>query len=169
VRAGTNRPTTTTTTKEPEMTATMTPAPSTSTTNNESTSSKSSRRSQWRSGLAAGACAAVATAVIAAVASAAGVSLEIDGEAIPAVGFAQLTLVCSVVGIMIARSLGKRASRPRSTFTRTTVVLTAVSVVPDLIAAASAGTKATLILTHLVAAAIVIPALSRRLSEGATR
>ncbi len=51
----------------------------------------------------------------------------------------------------------------------TTVVLTALSVVPDVILSASAATKATLILTHLVAAAIVIPALSSRLSEHGTR
>ncbi len=145
------------------MTATMTSVPSrTSTT----TTNAASRRFLWRSGLAAGVVAAAATAAVAAVAHAAGVSLETaPGEAIPVLGFAQLTLVCTVIGIVIARTLGRRASRPRSTFTHTTVVLTALSLVPDITLSAAASTKVTLMLTHLVAAAIVIPTLCARLPE----
>ena len=47
---------------------------------------------------------------------------------------------------------------------RTTVVLTALSLVPDAIADAATATKALLMVTHLVAAAIVIPAVARRLA-----
>lgn len=52
---------------------------------------------------------------------------------------------------------------------KTTIVLTALSVVPDVILSTDAASKLTLILAHLVAAAIVIPALSSRLAEKGTR
>ena len=68
--------------------------------------------------------------------------------------------MCTAVGVLIARTLGRRARRPRSTFVRTTIVLTALSIVPDVILSAAISTKVTLVLTHLVAAAIVIPALA---------
>ena len=88
------------------------------------------------------------------------------GEAIPVLGFGQLTLMCTAVGVLIARTLGRRARRPRSTFVRTTIVLTALSIVPDVILSAATSTSHP-VLTHLVAAAIVIPALARRLPERA--
>jgi hypothetical protein len=48
---------------------------------------------------------------------------------------------------------------------RTTVALTALSLIPDAIADAAVETKGLLMLTHLVAAAIVIPALASRLAD----
>ena len=56
------------------------------------------------------------------------------------------------------------ARRPLTTFVRTTIVLTVLSLVPDVLADASVTTKVLLMLTHVVAAAIVIPAVARRLS-----
>jgi hypothetical protein len=44
------------------------------------------------------------------------------------------------------------------------VALTALSLAPDVLADAAPATKALLMLTHLVAAAIVIPAVARRLT-----
>ncbi len=123
----------------------------------------------WRPGMIAGLAAAAATTAVAAVAHACGVSLETaPGEAIPVIGFGQLTLFFTVIGIVLARTIGRRARHPRSTFTRTTVALTALSLVPDVTLSAGASTKITLILTHLVAAAVVIPALSSRLPERGT-
>jgi hypothetical protein len=146
------------------MTATITPAAPSTTSKSRSTTTPS----LWKTGLGAGLAAAAATVAVAAVAHAAGVSLETaPGEAIPVYAFGQLTLFFTLVGVVIARTMGRRAACPRSTFVRTTVVLTALSIVPDLILSAAAGTKATVILTHLVAAAIVVPALSSRLPEGA--
>jgi hypothetical protein len=84
-------------------------------------------------------------------------------------GFGQLTLLFTAVAVLMARVIGRRARRPRSTFVWTTIVLTALSVVPDLVLSAAAATKVTLVLTHLVAAAIVIPALSSRLPQRGTR
>jgi peptidoglycan/LPS O-acetylase OafA/YrhL len=136
------------------MTATLTPSAT------PSTAATAGTRSLWRTGLRAGACAAAATVAIAATAGAAGVSLDTaPGEAIPLYAFAQLTLVFTVVGILIARAIGRRSSNPRTTLLRVTVALTALSLVPDAILSAGVATKATLMLTHLVAAAIVIPAL----------
>jgi len=115
-------------------------------------------------GLTAAAVAAVATATIAAAGEFAGISLGVNGTAIPVSGFAVLTVICSVVGLVVALMLARSARRPRTAFVRATIVLTALSLVPDVLADASAATKVLLTLTHLVAAAIVIPAIARRLS-----
>jgi peptidoglycan/LPS O-acetylase OafA/YrhL len=118
-----------------------------------------------RTGVAAGAVASVATFATAAVAQATDVSLKVSGEAIPLVGFAQLTFVAAIVGTILAVVLSRRASRPQHTFIVTTLALTALSIVPDVLADAQSATRFTLALTHLVAAAIVIPALASRLSD----
>jgi hypothetical protein len=124
----------------------------------------------WRAGLAAGLVAAAATVAVAGVAHAAGVSLETaPGQAIPVLGFGQLTLFFTAIGVLIAKGIRRRARQPRSTFARTTVALTALSVVPDMVISAGVSTKMTLVVTHLVAAAIVIPTLCARLPEASTR
>ena len=116
------------------------------------------------SGLAATAVATAATMTVAAAGHAAGVSLDMAGEPIPVTGFGVLTAVFSLIGVVLAAVLAGRARSPRTAFVRTTVVLTALSLVPDAIADAASATKALLMVTHLVAAAIVIPAVARRLS-----
>jgi xanthine/uracil permease len=116
-------------------------------------------------GVAAAAVASVATMTVAAVGHAAGISLDVSGAPIPVGGFGTLTAVFSLVGLVLAVVLSRTARHPRRAFLRTTVVLTALSLVPDVIADAEPATKALLMLTHLVAAAIVIPAVGRRLGE----
>ena len=115
-------------------------------------------------GLGATAAATVATPIVAAAGLAAGISLDVGGAPIPVPGFATLTAFFSLVGVALAVVLARFARHPRSTFARTTVVLTALSLVPDAIVEAAVPTKALLMLTHLVAAAIVIPAVARRLA-----
>jgi hypothetical protein len=115
-------------------------------------------------GLVATAAASVATPIVAAAGHAAGISLEIGGAPIPVVGFGTLTAFFSLVGVVLAVVLARLARHPRSAFVRTTVVLTALSLVPDVIVDAAVPTKALLMLTHLVAAAIVVPAVARRLT-----
>jgi hypothetical protein len=115
-------------------------------------------------GLTAAAVAAAATATVAAAGESAGISLVVGGTPIPVSGFAVLTVICSVVGLVLALVLARSARRPRTAFVRTTIVLTALSLVPDVLADSSAATKMLLMLTHVVAAAIVIPAIARRLS-----
>lgn len=119
----------------------------------------------WKHGVAAAVAASVATTVIAAVASAAGVTFAgPDGSAIPLLGFAQLTMIFSLIAVGIAAVLARRARHPRSTFVRTCVVLLVLSVVPDVTFGFDVASAAVLIVTHVVAAAIVVPVLARRLA-----
>ena len=115
-----------------------------------------------QTGGATTAAAGIATSAVAAAGSAAGISLDVSGAPIPVSGFAVLTVLCSLVGLALAAVLARRARHPRSTFVRTTVVLTAPSLVPDLVVDAAPATKVLLMVTHLVAAVIVVPALARR-------
>jgi uncharacterized membrane protein YoaK (UPF0700 family) len=87
------------------------------------------------------------------------------GTRIPIAAFAQLTLVFSLVGVGIAAIIARRARRPRPTFVRTAVALTALSFVPDLTFGFNTGSAATLITLHTVAAAIVVPTLAGRLAR----
>ncbi len=118
-----------------------------------------------RTGLIAGLAAAVATTAIAAGARALDVPMAIDGKVIPLLAFAQLTLFATIIGTGLAAVVSRHARRARRTFVTVTIALTIVSVVPDLMVNASTATKITLALSHLVAAAIVIPALAGRLAE----
>jgi hypothetical protein len=132
----------------------------------ESTTGSAGPRSLWRTGALAGGVAAAATVAVAGAARGLGIPVETaPGTAIPILGFAQLTLFFTAVGVVLARALARRADRPRSTFVATTVVLTALSFVPDVLLSTDAASKLTLVTTHLVAAAIVIPALAARLAE----
>jgi hypothetical protein len=134
------------------------------TTTETTTGAPARMRSLLVAGAAATAVASVATSLVAAAGQAAGISLDIAGEPIPVAGFASLTAIFSLVGLVLAAVLRRFAARPRRAFVRTTVALTALSLVPDVIADAAVSTKLLLMLTHLVAAAIVIPAVARRLS-----
>jgi hypothetical protein len=128
------------------------------------TTDTTARRPLAKAGVAAAVVASVATVTVASLAHAAGVSLDIAGEQIPLLGFANLTFVLSLVGLAIASVMTRRAAHPRSLFLRTTAALLLLSFVPDLSADAAVSTKLTLMLTHVVAAAIVVPVLARRLA-----
>jgi len=124
------------------------------------------RRTVWKHGLGIAALASVATTALAALASAAGVSFAgPTGESIPLLGFAQLTFVFSMLGVGMAAVMARTARRPRSTFVRTTVVLTALSCVPDVTFGFDVVSALTLIALHVVAAVIVIPVLAKRLAD----
>jgi hypothetical protein len=136
----------------------------TSTTVHRTRTAGSRTRALAGTGVAAAAAASAATMIVAAGGRAAGVSLDVSGAPIPISGFGVLTAVFSMVGLVLAVVLSRTARSPRRAFVRTTVVLTALSLVPDVIADAAPATKALLMLTHLIAAAIVIPAIARRLA-----
>ena len=124
------------------------------------------RQPVWKHGVVAAVVASVATTVLATISSAAGVSFaDSTGASIPIAGFAQLTLIFSLVGVGIAAVMARRARRPRATFVRTAVALTALSFVPDLTFGFDSSSAATLITLHTVAAAIVVPTLARRLAR----
>lgn len=119
--------------------------------------------------LGAGAVATLAamavTTLAAALARSAGVVLEVPdgGETIPLSGIAFVTGLFSTVGVLLAAALLRWSGRPVGRFVRTTVALTAVSLLPPLLVGASAPTAAALVGLHLVAAAVMIPSLARSL------
>ena len=149
--------------EEPDMSTTMqVPTPTTP----SASAPTLERQPVWKHGVAAAVVAATATTVLASVASAAGVSFaDSTGASIPLAAFAQLTLVFSLVGVGAAAVMARKVRRPRPTFVRTAVVLTALSFVPDLTFGFDAGSAATLITLHVLAAAIVVPTLAGRLAR----
>ena len=119
-----------------------------------------STRRLVRTGALAGALAAVCTSGVAAIASVADVSLEVDGEAIPIPAFAWWTIIGAALGVVLARLL-----RQRRRFVVVTTVAVGLSLIPAIAAPDATSTKAVLVGSHLLAAAIVIPALSRQLGS----
>ena len=118
-------------------------------------------RSLRRQTVTSGAVAAAATTAVAAVAHALGVSFAIDGEMIPLAGFAQLTFAGAVIGGLLLAVLVRRSAAPRHRFLQVTTVLTALSCVPSLAWPDDVATKLTLVLLHVLAAVIIVPALAR--------
>ena len=116
-------------------------------------------------GLVAALAAMAVTTLVAALAQAVGVDFEIpdDGETIPLSGFAVLTGVFSVVGIVIAAALLRWSGRPAGRFVWTAVSLTAISLVPPLLSGANTATTTALLGLHLIPAAVMIPTLTRSL------
>jgi hypothetical protein len=112
-------------------------------------------RVSWRSGLVTVGVTAIAVTLLAVVLRVAGLGLEVGGEPVPALGFAQMVALGGVVGIVLAR----RSSR--TAFLRATVVLTALSCVPSIALGDTLGDRLGLVLTHVVAAAIIVPRLAR--------
>ena len=108
----------------------------------------------------------VATTLSAALAQTLGVDFEVPdgGEPIPLAGFAVVTGFFSVVGVLLAAALGRWSTRPAERFVRTAVPLTApLSMVPPFLVGAGAATVAALVALHLIAAAVMIPTMTRLL------
>lgn len=122
-------------------------------------STQPSARRLVRSGALAGAVAAICTTVVAAIARAADVSLDINATAIPIAAFAWWTIIGAAVGVVLARLL-----RERRRFVVVTTVAAGLSLIPAIAAPDDTATKAVLVATHLIAAAIIIPTLGRRLT-----
>jgi hypothetical protein len=116
-------------------------------------------------GLTATVAAMAATTLSAALFKAVGVDFEIPGggEAIPLPAFAFVTGVFSTVGVLIAAALLRWSAQPAVRFVRTTVSLTAISLVPPFLVGADTASIAALVGLHLVAAAVMIPTLARAL------
>ena len=129
----------------------------------------------WRglvvTGLLATLAAVVATTLVAALALAVGVELEVsDGrETIPLSGIAFVTGFFSTLGVVIAAVLLRWSARPAEQFVRTAVTLTVISLVPPFLSGAAPATVITLVGLHLVAAAVMIPALSGGLRTRSAR
>ncbi|MEU6137668.1 DUF6069 family protein [Nocardioides sp. NPDC047086] len=121
----------------------------------------------WPRGLVAAAGAAVVTTLIAVVAKAAGVDFGSSVGDVPLLAFPLLTVYCSLIGIIIAEVMIRVAAMPRSTFQITMIVLTGLSLVPDVLPffEFDLAFVGVLCLTHVVAAAIVVPMIARRMEE----
>ena len=118
-------------------------------------STQPSTRRLVRSGALAGALAAVGTTIV----RAADVSLDINATAIPIPVFAWWTIIGAALGVVLARLL-----RERRRFVVVTTVAAGLSLIPAIAAPDDTATKAVLVGTHLLAAAIIIPTLSQRLT-----
>jgi hypothetical protein len=120
-----------------------------------------SARSLRRTTVVAGLVAAAVTTAAAAAVHAAGVSFEVGGEMIPLMGFAQMTFLGAVIGGVLLAVLNRRSRSARHRFLQTAVALTALSCVPSVTWPDDATTKLALVALHVLAAAIVVPALVR--------
>jgi peptidoglycan/LPS O-acetylase OafA/YrhL len=114
-----------------------------------------------RTTVVAGLVAAAVTTAAAAAIHAAGVSFEVEGEMIPLLGFAQMTFLGAVIGGVVLAVLNRRSRSARRRFVQTAVVLTALSCVPSVAWPDDAATQLALVALHVLAAAMVVPALVR--------
>ena len=128
----------------------------------------------WRVGGLSGVAGAVAAELFAQICKAFDVSLSVGSsgastaEPIPFGGFAIATLIWAAVGTVLAIALARWAKRPARTFVVTTVALTVLSFAAPLTAGATdTSTKIVLMVSHVVAAAVIIPALALRLARTA--
>ena len=127
------------------------------------TTESTGRRSVWLHGIVATLVAAAVTTGAAAVASALGVSFEVKGEAIPLLGFTELTIIFSVIGLGLAAVIARKAAHPRPTWIRISIALVLLSFVPDATFGFDLPSALTLMGLHALAAAIVIPTVAGRL------
>ncbi|MFE8993140.1 DUF6069 family protein [Streptomyces collinus] len=131
-----------------------------------------STRPVWLVGILATLAGAVVTEAFALVARAAGVPMEAaspgatEAAEIPVGGFFGGVVFWSVAGIVLAVVLARWAEQPARTFTVTTVALTALSLAGPAVAPHTApSTQIVLAASHVVAAAVVVPLLARRLAH----
>lgn len=114
-----------------------------------------------RTTLLAGLASAAATTALAAAAHALGVSFEVQGEVIPLLGFAQMTLIGAILGGGILAVLNRRSASARRRFRQVTVALTALSCIPSIAWPDDTPSAVVLVALHVIAAVIVVPALDR--------
>ena len=126
------------------------------------------RASIWRATGIAAAAAAVANLVVALLAKAADVTFEVapmgsdERQSIPVAAFAIATAVGALLGGGIAPLLAPRSAAGR-TFLIVSLAGTALSAIPPLAADADTSMKVVLVISHVVAAAIILPLIARRL------
>jgi len=120
--------------------------------------------------LGATVAAGVATEAWAGIVRAAGVDLRIgdpfgdpsSAMTLPVGACATSIVMCMVLGTALAVGLNWKAKRPAYTYVVVACALTVVSLGAPLVAAGtSAATKFTLIVAHLIAAAVIVPLVAR--------
>jgi hypothetical protein len=130
-------------------------------------------RPVWLVGAVAGVAASAATEAYGLAARAVGVPMSAGSVGAPSAGpitfgmFAMGTVICTFWGTVLAVLLARYAKQPARVFLWTAGCLTVVSLLAPVFAAHTAvPTKVMLSVAHLVAAAIVIPLVTRRLACG---
>lgn len=116
-------------------------------------------------GLVAVLAAVVATTLTAALVQALGVDFRVSetDETIPLSGFAIVTGLFCVVGIVLAVALRRWSAHPLERFVWVAVPLAAISLVAPVLSEADAAATTALMALHLVAAAVMIPLVARGL------
>jgi len=112
-----------------------------------------------RSGAVAGAAAALCTTLVPVTARAAHVDVEVNAEATPIFAFAWWTLVGAALGVVLARVLCESRR-----FVVVTTLAAGLSLIPPITAPDHTAAKAVLVAAPLLAAAIIIPTLSKQLA-----
>ena len=114
--------------------------------------------------LAATVAAALVTTAAARLARSAGATFAADGREIPSDAFWFWTVVGALLGLVTALVV-----RDRHRFVRLAVAGTAVSMLPAVLAPDDAGSRVALVLIHLLAAVVLVPAIGWRLPTDADR
>ena len=118
----------------------------------------------WTAVGAATVAAAAATEALVALARATGNEVAIQGNELKFGGCAVAVLMCMVAAVGVLAAVRRWAAAPARAWVRATVALTVLSVVPDLTVPDTATSSRIVLMTaHVLAAAIVIPAVARRL------
>jgi Family of unknown function (DUF6069) len=130
----------------------------------------------WLVSALAGVTAAVATELYGLAARIAGVPMAAAGfgartaQPVTIGMFAMGTLICTFWGTVLAVLLAQYAKHPARTYLRATLGLTTLSLAVPLSAADTAPTtKLMLAIAHLLAAAIIIPTVTSRLTAARAR
>jgi hypothetical protein len=158
------------------MTTTL-PTPTTNHINTETTTGARSRASYKRLllvNLGATVAAGVATELWTGIIRATGTDLRIgdpfgdpsSAMKLPVGACATSIAMCMVLGTLLSVVLNAKARRAAYTYVVVASVLTFVSLGAPLVAAGtSAATKLTLIVAHLIAAAVIVPQVARCLAR----
>ena len=161
----------TTTVSTPKYTRTTTP---TTIAGSTATPSRASYPKLLLVSLGATVAAGVVTEAWVAVMRATGVDLRLgdlfgdpsDTMRLPGGACATSIAMCMVLGTLLAVLINWRARRPAYTYVVTAAALTFVSLGAPLVSAGASGaTKFTLIVAHLLAAAVIVPLVARCLAK----
>ena len=136
-----------------------------------STDRSTTSRPLWLVGLGTGILGSVAAIAVALVADAVDVPMLVaqsdtaETTKVPASGYLMSVMLSTVVGVVLAYGLRRWAKRPARTFVVVSVTLTALSMgLPITTHQATTATRLVLGLTHVVAAAVIVPSLARELA-----
>lgn len=139
------------------------------------TASRAGVRRMWAVGTVTGVVSSLVVIALVAIAEGAGVPMKVaengtkQPEQIPLLGYGTVILGSTLVGLLLATALARWTGRPRRAFVIAALVLTAVSFAFPATTTATTATKVVLEVTHLVPAALIIPAIAAHLSSRRVR